>query len=91
MKFIGRKMELEKLNAEYERDGGFVVIYGRRRVGKTTLIKLLNGLLQPTSGEIKVNGKAPGVDSKKIISYLPDKMYFADWMKIAESCIYRLA
>ena len=39
MKFIGRKMELEKLNAEYERDGGFVVIYGRRRVGKTTLIK----------------------------------------------------
>lgn len=39
MKFIGRKAELEKLNAEYERDGGFVVIYGRRRVGKTTLIK----------------------------------------------------
>ena len=39
MKFIGRKVELEKLNTEYERDGGFVVIYGRRRVGKTTLIK----------------------------------------------------
>lgn len=39
MKFIGRKAELEKLTAEYERDGGFVVIYGRRRVGKTTLIK----------------------------------------------------
>ena len=39
MKFIGRKAELAKLNAEYERDGGFVVIYGRRRVGKTTLIK----------------------------------------------------
>ena len=44
----------------------------------------MNGLLQPTSGEIKVNGKAPGVDSKKIISYLPDKMYFADWMKISD-------
>ena len=39
MKFIGRKAELAKLNTEYERDGGFVVIYGRRRVGKTTLIK----------------------------------------------------
>ena len=39
MKFIGRKAELEKLNTEYERNGGFVVIYGRRRVGKTTLIK----------------------------------------------------
>ena len=32
----------------------------------------------------KVNGKAPGIDSKKIISYLPDKMYFADWMKISD-------
>ena len=39
MKFIGRKAEMSKLNAEYERGGGFVVIYGRRRVGKTTLIK----------------------------------------------------
>lgn len=39
MKFIGRKAALAKLNAEYERDGSFVVIYGRRRVGKTTLIK----------------------------------------------------
>ncbi|MDD6075012.1 MAG: ATP-binding protein, partial [Clostridium sp.] len=39
MNFIGRKAELAKLNTEYERDGGFVVIYGRRRVGKTTLIK----------------------------------------------------
>ena len=37
MKFIGRKMELEKLNAEYERDGGFVVIYGRRRVRKDNI------------------------------------------------------
>lgn len=36
MEFIGRKVELNKLNTEYKRDGGFVVIYGRRRVGKTT-------------------------------------------------------
>lgn len=39
MKFIGRQTELEKLNLEYKRDSSFVVIYGRRRVGKTTLIK----------------------------------------------------
>lgn len=49
MKFIGRKMELEKLNAEYERDGGFVVIYGRRRVGKTTLIKEFLKRKQPST------------------------------------------
>ena len=39
MKFIGRVEELSKLETEYKRDSGFVVIYGRRRVGKTTLIK----------------------------------------------------
>ena len=39
MKFIGRKREMEKLESEYSRDSSFVVIYGRRRVGKTTLIK----------------------------------------------------
>ena len=39
MKFIGRKKELAKLNEEYNRSGGFVVVYGRRRMGKTTLIK----------------------------------------------------
>ena len=66
------------------REHDFIGLIGTSGSGKTTLIKLLNGLLQPTSGEIKVNGKAPGVDSKKIISYLPDKMYFADWMKIAD-------
>ena len=41
MKFIGRQAELDTLQKEYDRDGGFVVIYGRRRVGKTTLIKEL--------------------------------------------------
>ena len=39
MRFIDRKSELSKLDAEYNRDSSFVVIYGRRRVGKTTLIK----------------------------------------------------
>ena len=39
MKFIGRQRELKSLEREYQRDSSFVVIYGRRRVGKTTLIK----------------------------------------------------
>ena len=39
MRFIGRKNELHTLNTEYNRNSSFVVIYGRRRVGKTTLIK----------------------------------------------------
>ena len=43
MEFIGRKGELSKLHAEYSRDSSFVVIYGRRRVGKSTLIKVFEG------------------------------------------------
>ena len=39
MRFLGREQELSALEREYKRDGGFVVVYGRRRVGKTTLIK----------------------------------------------------
>ena len=82
-KRYGKKEALNGVNLTIGR-GKIIGLLGPNGSGKTTLIKLLNGLLQPTSGEIKVNGKAPGVDSKKIISYLPDKMYFADWMKISD-------
>ena len=82
-KKYGKKEALNGVNLTIGR-GKIIGLLGPNGSGKTTLIKLLNGLLQPTSGEIKVNGKAPGVDSKKIISYLPDKMYFADWMKISD-------
>ena len=56
MEFIGRKGELSKLHAEYSRDSSFVVIYGRRRVGKTTLIKLLMGLYPADKGQILIDG-----------------------------------
>lgn len=86
MKFIGRKMELEKLNAEYERDGGFVVIYGRRRVGKTTLIKEFlkkeNSLLLPCNRRIGISKHE--TFSGRCCSY-DEKQPFT------ESCIYRLA
>ena len=89
-KRYGKKEALTGINLTIGR-GKIIGLLGPNGSGKTTLIKLLNGLLQPTSGEIKVNGKAPGVDSKKIISYLPDKMYFADWMKIADLVMCRKA
>ncbi len=60
--------------------GKIIGILGPNGSGKTTLIKLINGLLTPTSGSILVNGEAPGVESKKIVSYLPDNTFLPLWM-----------
>ena len=61
--------------------GRIVGLLGPNGTGKTTLIKILAGLLQPTSGQVLVDGCVPGPESKAVVSYLPDRMYFADWMK----------
>ena len=53
-------------------NGKIVGLLGKNGMGKTTIIKLINDLLTPSKGEVLINGKNPGVESKKIISYLPD-------------------
>ncbi len=60
-------------------------LLGPNGSGKSTAIKLINDLLQPTSGAVLINGLAPGVESKRIISYLPDRNYLNDWMKVEDA------
>ena len=82
-KRYGNKQALAGVNLELGR-GRIVGLLGPNGSGKTTLIKILCGLLQPTEGAVAIDGQNVGPHSKSIISYLPDRMYFADWMKATD-------
>ena len=64
--------------------GKIIGLLGPNGSGKTTLIKIINGLLKDYEGEVLVDGKNVGIDSRKIISYLPDENYFQDGMYIKD-------
>lgn len=86
-KNYGKKQVLKDMNLTIKR-GRIVGLLGANGSGKTTLIKLINDLLVPTSGEILINGKKPGIESKKIISYLPERTYLNVDMKVKEIIKY---
>ena len=74
---------LKNINVKIPR-GKIIGLLGKNGTGETTLIKLINNLLIPTSGEILINGEAPGVNSKEIISYLPERTYLDKDMTIKQ-------
>lgn len=80
-KCYGRLTALDNVNLSIE-SGRIVGLLGPNGSGKTTLLKLANGLLVPSDGEILLDGNKPGVESKRIVSYLPDANYLPDWMAI---------
>ena len=82
-KAYGSKVALQDVDLSIGR-GRIIGLLGPNGSGKTTLIKLLCGLLQPTLGTLLVDDAPVGVHSKSVISYLPDRMYFADWMKATD-------
>lgn len=88
MKFIGRKEELGKLEAEYQRDGSFVVVYGRRRVGKTTLIKEFiknkTAFYYLATEELEVQSmkRLAGVIGRATNNSLLNKAVFNDWLDL---------
>lgn len=64
--------------------GSIVGLLGPNASGKTTFLKLCNGLLTPTRGEIFIAGLKPGVETKRMVSYLPEKNYLNDWMRVSD-------
>ena len=82
-KRFGRKEALKNINLQVKR-GRIVGLLGPNGSGKSTLIKIANGLLTPSSGELLINGNKPGVETKKVVSYLPERTYLNDWMKVCD-------
>ena len=82
-KNYGGKPALKNVNLEIQ-SGRIVGLLGPNGSGKTTLIKTANGLLTPSSGRILINGMAPGVETKKIVSYLPDESFLNSWMTVEQ-------
>jgi len=75
---------LSNVNLTLER-GRIIGLLGPNGSGKTTLIKLINGLLVPNSGSLLIDGMLPGTETKKIVSYLPEKTYLPEWMRVSET------
>ena len=86
-KIYDNKEVLKNINLKIT-NGKIIGLLGKNGAGKTTLIKLINDLLTPSKGEILIKGNKIGVESKKIISYLPERTYLNKQMKVFEVINY---
>ena len=86
-KKYGEKEALTDVNLVIPR-GKIIGLLGKNGSGKSTLIKLTNDLLVPTEGEVLINGEKPDINSKKIISYLPERTYLDKSMTVNEAIHY---
>ena len=86
-KRYGNKTALDQISFSLM-PGKIIGLLGPNGSGKTTLIKLLNGLLVPTEGHIFIDGLTPGVETKKFVSYLPERTYLNSWMRVCDIIDY---
>ncbi|AWB43538.1 multidrug ABC transporter ATP-binding protein [Paenibacillus sp. CAA11] len=83
-KKYGCKKALDRLNLVLP-EGRILGLLGPNGAGKTTLIKLIVGLLRSYQGEITIAGSRPGVATKAIVSYMPDREFLYPWMNVGEA------
>ena len=86
-KSYGRKTVLDDVNFEIA-EGSVVGLLGPNGCGKTTLIKILTGLIKDHSGTVRIDNEEPGAYTKSIVAYLPDKSYLPEWMKPKDAIGY---
>lgn len=86
-KWFGSKKALDHISFQVE-PGRIVGLLGPNGSGKSTFIKTANGLLVPSEGTLTINGHPVGIETKAIVSYLPDKNYLSNWMRVSQIIDY---
>ena len=83
-KSFGEKQILKNINLKIE-SNKIVGLLGKNGSGKSTLFKLANDLLTPTSGEVLIDGKQISAETKKLVSYLPERTYLDSSMRVVDA------
>jgi len=86
-KSYGKKNVLNDVSFQIE-EGSIVGLLGPNGCGKTTLIKILTGLIKDHTGTVKIDNDEPGPYTKSIVAFLPDKSYLPDWMRPVDAIEY---
>lgn len=86
-KSYGKVKVLQNISLDLKR-GQIIGLLGPNGCGKTSLLKIITGLINDYSGEVLINGLKPGPETKSFIAYLPERTYLADWMKPEDAINY---
>ena len=86
-KRYGARTALDNISLKLD-SGRIIGLLGPNGSGKSTLIKLINDLLSPTAGTLLIDGHAPGLETKKIVSYLPERTYLDENLKVSSYISY---
>lgn len=86
-KSYGSKTVLDEVSFTAQ-PGQIIGLLGPNGCGKTTLLKILTGLIKDHTGTVRINNEEPGAYSKSIVAYLPEKTYLPDWMRPVDAINY---
>ena len=86
-KSYGSRKVLENVSYELE-EGQIIGLLGPNGSGKTSMIKILVGLINDYSGDVTIDGLKPGAKTKSMVAYLPEKTYLASWMTADDAVNY---